>query len=81
MSRKIAENISDSSDTDEEGMLHILQDEADDDFKPVKSQPGLYYKVRKWLLDCENYNVNAHERTHTHTNTDIHAHMQTHTNS
>ena len=78
MSRKIAENISDSSDTDEEGMLHILQDEADDDFKLVKSQPGLYYKVRKWLLD---YNVYAHARTHTHTNTDIHAHMQTHTNS
>ena len=77
MSRKIAENISDSSDTDEEGMLHILQDEADDDFKPVKSQPGLYYKVRKWLLDCENYNVYAHARTHAHTN----RHTCTHANT
>jgi len=46
MSRKIADNGSDSSSDSEDGeLLDILQDEADDDFKPVKSQAGLYYKV------------------------------------
>ena len=46
MSRRIAENkISDSSDSEDNDLLDILQDECDADFKPVKSQPGLYYKV------------------------------------
>ena len=45
MSRKIADNVSDSSDSNDEDLLNVLQDN-DDDFKPVKSQPGLYYKVR-----------------------------------
>lgn len=46
MSRKIAENGTDSSsDSDDGDLLDTLQDEADDDFKPVKFQPGLYYKV------------------------------------
>ena len=48
MSRRIAEHggVIDSSSSDDEDLLDILQDETDDDFKPVKSQPGLYYKVR-----------------------------------
>ena len=45
MSRKIAGNASDSSDSDDDDLLEILHDDKDDDFKPVKSQPGLYYKV------------------------------------
>ena len=60
MSRKIAENISDSSDSDDEDMLNILQDEDDNnDFKPVKSQPGLYYKVRNvyWMYLCKHISV------------------------
>ena len=48
MSRRIAENkMSDSSDSENDELLDMLQDECDADFKPVKSQPGLYYKVRK----------------------------------
>lgn len=46
MSRKIADNASDSSDSDDD-LLEILHDDKDDDFKPVKSQPGLYYKVNR----------------------------------
>ena len=66
-------------------MLHILQDEADDDFKPVESQPGLYYKVRKWLLGCEHYNIYARthttHRTQAYMHTRIHAYTYTHTHT
>jgi len=50
MSRKIADNASDTSDSDDD-MLQILHDDKDDNFKPVKSQPGLYYKVNFYTLD------------------------------
>lgn len=39
------DNVSDSSDSDGD-VLNILHDDNDDDFKPVKTQPGLYYKVK-----------------------------------
>ena len=53
MSRRIAENrISDSSDSEDDDLLDILQDDCDTDFKPVKSQPGLYYKVRIYYCVC-----------------------------
>ena len=52
MSRKIADNVSDSSDSDDD-LLDILHDDKDDDFKPVKSQPGLYYKVNHYTLDLD----------------------------
>lgn len=70
MSRRIAENhIDDSSDSDDDNLLNILQDETDDDFKPVKSQPGLYYKVSEMVTGslC----VQCHDKC-VHTRTDRH---------